>query len=176
MEEKISFRKLELSDMELLHKWLNTDFVKDFYGKGSTLDEVEKKYSKYVKKEAPTDAYIIQIDNNDVGYIQTYLICDYPDYNKYIETDEHSAGLDLYIGEKDYFHKGYGKHIIKKFLEEIIFSNSEINDCILGPEPSNIVAIKTYSNVGFKYIKTVQVSDEEEPEYIMKITREDMKL
>ncbi len=162
--------------MGLLHKWLNTDFVREWYGKGSTFEEVEEKYSKYVSQEKPTDAYIIKINNRNIGYIQTYLISDYPDYNEHVATGNHSAGLDLYIGEKDYINKGYGKHIIKTFLEDIIFTNPKIEDCLIGPEPNNIRAIKTYSNVGFKYIKTVQIPDDDEPEYIMKITRQDVEL
>lgn len=178
MKENISFRLLEFNDMELLHKWLNTDFVKEWYGdkKGYTLEGVLKKYGKYITNEAPTTAYIIQINNKDVGYIQTYLISNYPEYNKYIGAGKDSAGLDLYIGEGDYIHKGYGKYIIKHFLEAVVFANPKVAGCILGPNPKNIAAIRTYSNVGFKYVKTIQIPNEDEPEYVMKITRGDIGL
>ena len=172
----ISFKTLEFKDIPLLYKWLNTDLVKEWYGKKDvSLAEVNEKYSKYITKEKPTDAYIIQIDGNDVGYIQTYMIKDYPDYDKYVQANEGSAGLDLYIGEPNYIHKSYGKYIISKFLNDIIFANPSVSDCILGPEPSNLVAIKTYSKVGFIYIKTIQVPDENTPEYLMQITREDFE-
>jgi aminoglycoside 6'-N-acetyltransferase len=80
----------------------------------------------------------------------------------------------LFIGEQEYLHKGLGKNIISKFLEDIVFCLSDAESCIIGPEPKNEIAIRTYEKVGFKYVKTIQVDDEDEPEYIMRIDRNDI--
>lgn len=63
-------------------------------------------------------------------HIEIYLISDYPEYNEYIRTNEHSAGVDLFIGHKDHIHKGYGVHIMKEFLNEYFFTNPQVDKCI----------------------------------------------
>lgn len=111
-----------------------------------------------------------------IGYIQTYLIKDYRDYNQHVQVGEDVAGVDIFIGEKDFIHKGLGIIIIKKFLLEIAFANDIISSCIVGPESKNKVAIKAYEKFGFKYVKMVQIPEEEEPEYLMEIKKEELAI
>ncbi|MCL2869343.1 acetyltransferase [Candidatus Saccharibacteria bacterium] len=172
----IAFRKLAFKDINLLHKWLNTDFVQKWYGKEDrTYTQIRDKYSKYITGEKPTSAYIIQIDSHDIGYIQTYLVADYPKFLQGIQADKHSAGLDLYIGENEYIHKGYGKYIISKFLDKIVFNNSKVDNCMLVPETANTAAVKTYESVGFKRLRTVRSPDGDWFEYIMRLDKSDFK-
>ena len=172
----INFKKLAASDLHYMHKWLNSDYVIEWYSKKKwTLKEIVEKYMPYINNEKPTQGYLILYDNAPIGYIQTYKIHDYPDYARFVDIDENSSGLDVFIGEEGYFHKGLGKYIISKFLIDIVFSLSDAESCILGPEPNNKVAIKTYEKVGFKYVKTVQNEDENEPEYIMRVAKHEVK-
>ena len=168
MDNNIQFRELNINDMNQLYIWLNNPEVKKWYGKKDvTQDDVTDEYSDYIGDGDPTAAYIIVIDGIEAGYIQTYFIDNYPEYNKHVGADPNSAGLDLFIGESEYLHKGYGSMIINRFLEEVIFSNPLVDKCILGPEPKNICAIKTYEKCGFKWYKTIEIPDEDEPEYLM---------
>ncbi|ULQ60326.1 acetyltransferase [Brucepastera parasyntrophica] len=175
----ISFNKLELIDFDLMYKWLNTESVKKWYFKKDwTYDDVVKEFTPYVLKQKttgePIESFTILYNDIKIGYIQTYLLKDYPEYDQLVQAGEDSAGLDLFIGEQDYAHKGLGSIIILEFLRNIVFINSNIKKCIIGPEPKNTVAIKAYGKVGFKYIKTIQVPEEDEPEYIMEIKREEI--
>ncbi len=170
--ERICFEELGESDLELMKKWLNTGFVRRWYGKKKwSNQEVAEEYMPMITKKEPTNGFVIQLGQIPIGYIQTYLIRDYPDYNKYVEAGTHVAGMDLFIGEKDFVHKGLGVHILVKFLEEVVFKNKLVECCIVGPEPKNLIAIKVYENAGFKYLKTIQIPEEEEPEYLMEIKR-----
>lgn len=67
--------------------------------------------------------------------------------------------------------KGFGSMMLKKFLQEIVFTDPGVNMCIVGPEPSNKRAINSYKKVGFKYVKTVQIPNEPEDTYIMELPR-----
>ena len=78
----------------------------------------------------------------------------------------------MFVGEIDYIHKGLGAIILRKFLEVIVFGQRNTPSCIIGPEPSNIVAIRAYAKAGFKYWKTIHAPDEDEPEYLMRIARD----
>lgn len=171
----ISFRRLKETDLKLLHKWLNTNFVTEWYNKGgSSYENIVNKYLPKIKGEQPTHSFVIVCDNKDIGYIQTYRLDDYPEYSGYVNTDEPAAGLDLFIGEMDYIHKGLGKQILYKFLTDYVFLINVVDCCIIGPEPKNEIAIKAYEKVGFRYYKTIQLPDEDEPEYLMRIYKKNM--
>ena len=168
----INFRRLNVNDLDYMYKWLNHGYAAEWYGKKQfTMKEIEEKYLPYINNEKPTQAYLILYDDKPIGYIQTYRIQDYEDYAKAIDVDENASGLDLFIGEDDYIHKGLGKYIISKFLDEIVFASYDTESCILGPEPDNIAAIKTYEKVGFKHIKTVETEDG--AEYIMRLGKDE---
>ncbi len=172
-EKNISFRKLTIDDLPLMHKWLNDPYVHEWYDKDkeNTLEEITQRYAPKVQGEKPTDCYIILFENKPVGYIQTYKVNDWPEFGDYVGYDDHTASVDLFIGDSTVRGKGFGSIMLKKFLKEIIFSNGDITTCIIGPEPKNIRAIKSYEKTGFHYVKTVQVGNEPDPTYIMEIQK-----
>ncbi|QQO07634.1 GNAT family N-acetyltransferase [Breznakiella homolactica] len=174
---EITFNKLEMADLDLLYKWYHTDFVNQWYDKENpdwTRQQIEEKYIPYVRGEKPLDSYIILCGGVKMGYVQVYLLEDYPEYDELVQAGEGAAGVDLFIGERDYLHKGLGPVIIRELLKNIVFKDDAVTKCIIGPEPKNTAAIKAYGKAGFKYIKTIQVPEEEEPEYIMEIRREEI--
>ena len=103
--------------------------------------------------------------------IQTYRINDHPDYGKHLDLREDAAAIDIFIGDVDHVYKGLGAGIIRRFVKDFIFEQTDVVSCIIGPEPKNFAAIRAYEKAGFRYLKTVQVPDEPEPEYLMRLTR-----
>ena len=170
---EIGFRKLSVDDMPLMHKWLNTDFVIQWYGKKRrSLEEVTEHYATRVNGEMLTKSFLILYEESPIGYIQAYRIQDDPDYSACVQLEEDAAGVDLFIGEEDYIHKGLGAVVLKKFLSEIVFESFPVESCIIGPEPENKVAIRAYEKAGFRYLKTAQVTGEDQPEYLMRVGKE----
>ena len=119
-----------------------------------------------------SNPFLILYARTPIGYIQSYRISNYPDYNEHVQVDEKTAGIDLFIGEDDYLHRGFGTAILTKFLAEIIFSDDSILSCVIGPEPKNKAAVRCYEKVGFRYFKTITIPDEPESEYLMRIDKE----
>lgn len=171
---RIGFRSLQIDDLHLLHKWLNTDFVIQWYEKRPVpLPEIEEKYIPRIRGEKPVRCFIILYEDKPIGYIQMYKINDFPDYAKHVAIDENSSGIDLFIGEAEYIHKGLGRHIISSFLHEKVFGATDSVSCIIGPEPENSTAIKAYEKAGFRYIKTIKIPEDKESEYIMRVSKEE---
>lgn len=169
---KISFRRLLSSDLHLIHRWLNAEHVSRWYGKQKpTFEKVVQKYCAKIRALDQSDPYLISYAGSPIGYIQTYRIADHPDYNRYVQADDQTAGVDLYIGEVAFVHKGVGTAVLTKFLTEVVFLNEDITSCVIGPEPKNRAAIQCYLKVGFQYFKTVQLPEEPEPEYLMRLSR-----
>ncbi|SRR5579885_2016967 len=167
----IEFRPLKVDDLLLVHRWLNTPHVMEWWGEnGPSVDAVRAKYLPYVSGLEPTRSFVILVDDVAIGYVQTYRIADYPEYAACLAVSEAAAGLDLYIGETSHLHRGLGSGIIRAFLRQVVFVESGIESCIIGPVVTNRAAIRAYEKAGFRYLKTVRLPNEVEPEYLMRIT------
>lgn len=170
--DQISFRRLTRDDFAILQRWLNTPNVLQWWDKpGPTLADVHAKYLPRIEGRDPTDSFIIEYAARPIGYIQRYLIEDYPDYAQHIALNERATGIDVFIGEADLIHRGLGPALLKQFLRDHIFDRPDIASCVIGPALSNRSAIRAYEKAGFVYLKTATIPGEDEPEYLMRVER-----
>ncbi|MGE3063293.1 MAG: GNAT family N-acetyltransferase [bacterium] len=173
----IWFRRLTEVDLKLMTQWLSADFVNEWYKMDDTsFEKVSAKYLPRINGEEPTECYIAMHFDKPIGFLQTYFIKDYPDYNKYVQADDKTAGADIFIGEEEYIHKGWGTAILRKFIDEVIFCKENIDSCIMGPDPENVTAIKTYEKLGFKYLRTIRNFEEGSDEYLMELKNPKSKI
>ena len=174
----IGFRRLRLTDLPLMHRWLNTEHVLQWYGVGaekgpSSLETVTAHYTPSITGAEPTDPYAILYEGTPIGYIQSYAIRDHPEYAAAVQVEEHAVGVDLFIGEPAFVHRGLGAPILRRFLREVVFADPAVESCIIGPEPANRIAIRAYEKAGFRYLKTVR-EPSGELSYLMRVTREEL--
>ncbi len=167
----IGFRPLRMGDLETMHRWLNAPHVAKWWGAGPTMESVVEKYAPRIAGREPTRCFLILYADEPIGYIQTYRIGSYPDYARAIALDEAAAGIDLFVGSVEHVNRGLGAPLIVQFLRTIVFDDPDVESCIIGPAAGNRAAIRVYEKVGFRYVKTVQVPGEPEPEYLMLIAR-----
>jgi len=163
----ITFRPVEARDVPDLYRWRNEPHVTRWWSEdddsGPTLDVVARNYGPdYDDKE---HRYIIEMDGRPIGYIQMYKLADWPDYAALIQ--ETGAGIDLFIGEPDLINKGIGTEVINRFVEDIVFDDPSITQCVIDPEIKNAAAIRAYTKAGFTPVRTVEVPNTPGPEVIM---------
>ena len=174
---EISFRRLRSSDLTLMHRWLNTPHVRHWwYDEGTSYQEIEEKYLPRIEGQELVRPFVILHEGGPVGFIQYYPISAEDDetYTGLVGV-ENSTGVDLFIGEPEYLYRGLGSHVIRRFLSEYVFSDPGVEVCVIGPEPKNVAAIRAYEKAGFRYFKTIQVPGEPEPEYLMKLSRQEFE-
>jgi aminoglycoside 6'-N-acetyltransferase len=160
------FEKLGKEHFPLLLKWLEAPHVKKWWDRDIkwTPELIEKKYSDYVKGfkrlkletqviEKPIDAFIINDNKVDIGYIQYYDKQDFPPEQGYDTSwiPEGCAAIDWYIGELDYIGQGIGSKVLNMFLSELVFK--VFPGAFVDPNVANIAAIRVYENVGFRVVK-----------------------
>ncbi len=160
-----------MDDLELMHRWLNAPHVVKWWGAGLTLEAVVAKYGPRIARREPTRCFLMLYADEPIGYIQTYRISSYPEYSSALALDEAAAGIDLFIGSAEHINRGLGAPLIVKFLRTIVFADPEVDSCIIGPAAGNRAAIRSYEKAGFRYLKTVRVPGELEPEYLMRIAK-----
>jgi len=168
----VEFAPLQPDDLKLMHKWLNTGPARRWYSKRSrSLEEITRSYLPRIRGEEPTHCFIIFYSQKPIGHVQTYIVADHPEYERYVKPGKGTAGLDIFIGEEDFCYRGLGPVVMREFLARAVFTNPGVERCIVGPEPDNHAAIRAYEKVGFCYLRTVELPLEEQPEHIMVLER-----
>lgn len=142
----ITLKPMKPLEIKLLHKWLKDPEVNHYwYGKDKTpvtLRELKKDWkSCYFTNKHPEKGrcFLIQVKNKPIGMIA---------YNKINKTTK-SAEIDILIGDKNYWNKGYGTKAIKLFIP-FVFKKLKLHRVWICSKADNPRAIKTYLKAGFK--------------------------
>jgi RimJ/RimL family protein N-acetyltransferase len=173
---QITFSKLTEADLPLLHRWLNTTHVSQWWevdGKRNPdYEDVINKFIPRIQGRDQVNCYLVQYDTRPVAFIESCLIDNFPTGKEALRIPANAAGVDTFIGETDFLHKGFGAVYIRKFLKEIVFLQPEITSCIIDPEPVNKITIRAYEKAGFNYSHMAWNAKDSADAYIMTIRRE----
>ncbi len=171
-EQRIRFRALSLEDMPRMMAWLSDPDVSPWYGEGElTIANLTSKYRGPVESTEPTRPFIVTIDGTDSGYIQAYVIDDYPDYARQMELPPGAVGTDLFLGDPAIRGQGWGVPVLRAFHRRIVFGEMAATLAVVAPSPGNARAIHVYEGAGFRWLKTVSIvaaePDNTGDEYVM---------
>ncbi|MCX6362138.1 MAG: GNAT family N-acetyltransferase [Armatimonadetes bacterium] len=172
----ISFSAITVADLPRLARWLAAGEARRWYARRDmSYADIQAEYGPKISGAEPTHGSLIELGGAPIGYIQSYLIRDYPAYAAALQVEPGAAGLDLFIGDPAYLHRGFGGRALAQYIRERLFADEMVSCCVVGPDPDNAAAIRAYAKVGFEYIKTVQAPGEDCPEYVMRVTREGLR-
>jgi len=161
----ITFKPLNESYFPLLLKWLETPHVKKWWDQDVTytMDLVHEKFGKHIHGIAlsknsnhKTYAYVICLDEEMIGYIQAYNAHDFAQEN-HLDLSAISGsvcGIDLFIGEQLFLHKGLGTVILNAFESQVL--TTHFDRCLIDPAKDNLTAIKAFTKAGFKIFEQFQ--------------------
>ena len=166
----IHFRTLDRGDLPLMHRWLNTPHVVEWWpDEALTLDQIIAKYSPRIDGKEDVRCFVIVKGDRAIGYIQEYPFGKDSEYARHIAAAERAAGIDLFIGEVEFHHRGLGASIIRQFLKDVVFADPAVESCIIDPAVSNRGAIRAYEKAGFRFLKIVTNPGEAESQYLMRV-------
>ncbi len=70
----LKFRPLELNDLKLIYDWFKVPEINQWYAQGKvwSMADIEAKYKPRLIAQEVVPSYIIELDSNDIGFIQYY--------------------------------------------------------------------------------------------------------
>jgi RimJ/RimL family protein N-acetyltransferase len=173
--ELIEFRPLAEADLPLLHRWLNTPHVSEWWkvdGKRNPdYAVVIGKFMPRIHKPEPVSCFLVLYDAGPAAFIESCRLEDFPAEKAELRIPANAAGVDTFIGETDFLHKGFGAVYIRKFLKEIIFREPAINYCIVDPDPANKIAVRAWEKAGFSFSHQVWNDEDKVMAHIMTVNR-----
>ena len=140
----INIRPITKNDTENIVKWRNSNFVKNnLYSQDDISIESHNAYfDKYILTKKCYQ-FIIELNEDNHTYdIGTVFL-------KNIDDNNYKCELGIFIGEKNFLGKGYGKEATKKAVE-FAFDILKMHKVYLTVLEKNCDAIRSYINSGFK--------------------------
>jgi RimJ/RimL family protein N-acetyltransferase len=150
---RIGFRPLTAGDLPLLYEWLQREHVQRWWTDRETYDEVVQHYLPAIEGSKPTDLYLILLDEQPAGFIQTYRVSDYPEYRELVAVEDGVAGVDLFVAELEQTGRGLGSKVLSRFVADIVFSDSEILACVADPDAENLASLRAFEKAGFRIVR-----------------------
>jgi aminoglycoside 6'-N-acetyltransferase len=162
----IGFRALAIGDLPLIDAWLRRPHVAEWWRpEDNDIDE----YRDAIEGREPTDHYLILVDGQPVGMIQTYLVSDHPDWEELLHVGEGVAGIDLFIGEEDLVGRGLGPEVLRAFVRDVVFAKPETHACVAGVEIANGRSLRAFEKAGFA--PGFDYEEEGRPHRLMRLER-----
>jgi len=150
---RIGFRSLESADLRLLHTWLQREHVRRWWTKHETYEDVVQHYLPAIEGRQPTELYVIRFDGRPAGFIQTYLVSDYPEYRELVGVEDGVVGVDLFLADEKLTGHGLGSATLREFLRDIVFSEPGTHFCNADPDTENLVSIRAFEKAGFRAVR-----------------------
>ena len=160
INNRISFTPLSKEHFALIHTWFNEPHVQSFYSlRAWTIEEVRQKLTPYIQGVGGMECYIISNDKIPIGYIQCYPVKEHPWDNQNLveEVIQNSAGIDLFIGEKEFIGRGIGCQILEAFLKSYIWTRYKY--CLVDPDIRNDISIQLFKKCGFRKHQQISSKD-----------------
>ena len=172
---RIAFRPLGEDDLPLLFTWLARAHVKRWYAPepGSYL-EFAAKYRPRAEAGNPVRAFIIRIDDEDAGYIQSYALDPFPEYRRRLglEGEPGVTGMDLLLGDEWRTGRGLGSYVIRRFVVDEVLADPAVTACIAGPHECDAQSIRAFERAGFRRWKSIE-NEAGERECVMRRDRDE---
>ena len=168
----VTFRPLEADDLRLVHAWIQKPHVREWWGEREYAD-VEGKYLPAIGGDDPTDHYLILLGGRPIGFVETYLVSDYPEWEEHVRVGPGVAGVDLFIGEEAFLHRGLGPQVLRQFVREVVFADPRVHAVVAAPDVRNRPSIRAFEKAGFVPVRVFEVPGEPAPEQLLRLDRGD---
>ena len=118
----------------------------------STLESVTAHYGPAIDGADPTDHYIVVLDGSAIGFVETYLIADHPEWEATIDAGPGAVGVDLFIADSKLTGKGLGTRLLRRFVDEVAFARPDATHCLADPDAENMASLRAFAKAGFRVV------------------------
>jgi aminoglycoside 6'-N-acetyltransferase len=148
----VSFTHLEEEHLQTISEWLGKPHVNRWWPDPSDLASVTAKYRPMIEGMDTTEGFVIVLDDEPIGYIQSYRLVDEPEWSKVvavaIEVGD-AAGIDYFIGREESTGLGLGTEAIREFVATLWDRYEGITAVVVAVQQANAPSWKALERVGF---------------------------
>jgi AacA4 family aminoglycoside N(6')-acetyltransferase len=160
-ENTVTLRLMTENDLPMLHDWLNRPHIVEWWGgeeERPTLEDVREHYLPRVLAQESVTPYIAMLDDEPIGYAQSYIALGSGDGWWEEETDPGVRGIDQTLANPAQLNRGLGTRLVRA-LVNLLFSDPLVTKIQTDPAPSNYRAIRCYEKAGFVQERVITTPD-----------------
>lgn len=169
--DTLEFVPLDRTHFALLHEWLRRPHVGAWWQPTPTRAEVDADFGAMIEPGSTTRGYIVLLDGQSIGFIQSYVVQGSGDGWWEDETDPGARGIDQFLANVEHLGRGLGSAIAFRFVARL-FSDPAVTKVQTDPSPQNERAIRSYARAGFRAQRIVDTPDG--PALLMLCRRDDL--
>lgn len=144
----VTTRPLTRDDLPLLHRWLNTPHVREWWrGEPATPTDIARKYEPRIDGVVPTGMFIIELRGEAIGLIQCYRHADHPDWDRAVDINA-AAGIDYLIGDAGQRGQGVGSAAIASFTPRVFAWYPDVEVILAAPQADNYASRRALEKAG----------------------------
>jgi aminoglycoside 6'-N-acetyltransferase len=155
-----------------MYEWLRREHVRRWWDERESYEDVARHYLPAIEGRKPSDLYLILLDGRPVGFIQTYLVADYPDFAALVGLGAGVAGVDLFLGEEELTGKGLGTEVLRAFVRDVVFAEAATTACIADPDVRNTASLRAFEKAGFRRVGEFLEPEDGEQHALVRLDRE----
>jgi len=151
MQNSITLRLMTEDDLPMLHDWLNRPHIVKWWGgeeERPSLRDVNEQYLPRILQDEGVTPYIAMLDQESIGYAQSYVALGSGDGWWEDETDPGVRGIDQSLANASQLNRGLGTMLVRALCERL-FLDEEVTKIQTDPSPYNHRAIRCYEKAGF---------------------------
>lgn len=149
---EVAFRPFTRADLPLLAMWLDAPHVARWWPcEDSSPQALEAHYSPAIDGTDPSRLFLILADDVPVGFCETYLHSDNPDWDSTIGLPN-VAGIDYLIGTPELCGHGLGTTIIGAFCELVFGLYPQVSGIASVPQAANPASRRVLEKNGFRLV------------------------
>jgi RimJ/RimL family protein N-acetyltransferase len=142
-----TFKPLAVHDLPMVHEWLHRPHVAEWWREPTTMADLERDYLR-CPTAACTRAFIAMVDEEPIGFIQSYVAMGSGDGWWEEETDPGTRGIDQFLANDEQLGHGIGSAMVDAFVQHL-FQDPAVTKVQTDPSPRNERAIRSYRRAGF---------------------------
>jgi aminoglycoside 6'-N-acetyltransferase len=167
-KDEITIRQMQdnLHDYQLMAKWLTDEKVLEFYEGRDNPFPLERIIQEYTPRAMVNDLVVPCIflyQDIPIGYLQYYFLTQDEKQNYGLGESGNICGIDLFIGETEYWNQGIGTKVISTLLNYLF--ELQVTKIVVDPEVWNTRAIRCYEKCGFQKLKLLPEHELHEGKY-----------
>lgn len=155
----VTLRPMTEADLVMLHDWLNRPHIVEWWGgERPSLEDVRQNYAPNVLAAAAVTPYIVMLDEEPIGYAQSYVAMGSGEGWWEDETDPGVRGIDQSLANVNQLSRGLGTALVKTLVAQL-FADSKVTKIQTDPAPNNLRAIRCYEKAGFVKQAVIETPD-----------------
>lgn len=146
----VALRPMTRGDLPLVTHWRGQPHVRRWWDDDGepSVAGVTRAYGANIDGMTPTRMWVVEINGRSLGFVQDYLIRDYPEF-ALLTPDPDAVGVDYAIGDPDWIGRGLGVRMIWAWMLRSRQRFGAAASFFSAPDHRNEASLRMLEKAGF---------------------------